>query len=154
MNKKVEIEIEAGHTYTGGDKEGEKYTSVKYGGSTYGGGMPCDNDLEIKSSIEHAKKNIIENGDTPVIKDLRIKLSNFVVESSPKLSECSQKKAIIQINVSADGTWLITSDESMIGVGSGAIGNNGKTLTMEEGLEQMENWLKEDGYTEFEQVVV
>ena len=59
---KVEIKIEE-RGYNGG----VKYTSVGYSGRTYGGGSPCDNDDEIRSSIEHAEKTIKSNGDTPVI---------------------------------------------------------------------------------------
>ena len=69
MNK-VKIEISKG-TYSKSHKDGAEYTSVGYDGKRYGGTSPCDNQEEIDSSIEHAKKTIIKEGDIPILYDLR-----------------------------------------------------------------------------------
>lgn len=73
MNKKVEITIEEGQCYTYKEKEGVPFTSVEYNAYIYGGASPCNDEQEINSSIENAKKTILSHQDIPVINDKRAK---------------------------------------------------------------------------------
>jgi len=66
MNEKVEIEITESH-YAKSHKNGVLHTGVTYWGRKYGGSSPCDNDEEVRSSIEHAEEVIKEEGDIPIV---------------------------------------------------------------------------------------
>jgi len=66
MNQRVEIVLSDGYYTTGG-----RFTGVDYFGSNYGGGCPCNNQKEINSAIDHAKKIIRDNGDIPIVVDKR-----------------------------------------------------------------------------------
>ena len=73
MKDKVYIKVTEGGHYVNSVKNGRDYTSVSYSGKKYGGSSPCDNDEEIKKSIEWAKKTIQNEGDMPILQDERKK---------------------------------------------------------------------------------
>ena len=75
--KKVIIKVEAGHHYSPSVKDGREFISVNCMGSTYGAGHPCDNEDEVKFTIESGKKMVRENGDIPVVEDNRLTLDRF-----------------------------------------------------------------------------
>ena len=68
--KRVEIIIQKGN-YDPSHKNGRGYVSVDFMASRYGRASPCDSEEEVKDAITSCKKWIIEEGDIPIIKDLR-----------------------------------------------------------------------------------
>lgn len=71
MKEKVKILIEGGRHYHKEVHNGAEYISVGFMAKTYGMGCPCDNEEEIRSAIEHARKTIIKAGDKPIVEDTR-----------------------------------------------------------------------------------
>ena len=68
--KRVEIIIQEDN-YNPSHKNGREYVSVSFMASRYGNASPCDSEEEIKNAIISYKKRIIEEGDIPIVKDLR-----------------------------------------------------------------------------------
>jgi hypothetical protein len=64
--------------FTGGDKEGQAFTSVEFQANTYGSASPCVTKEEIESSILHAKEWITREGDTYEVEDNRLTLSQWL----------------------------------------------------------------------------
>ena len=73
MNKKVNITIDDNpeNIFTGGDLVGQHFVSVDFQAGRYGSGSPCINEEQVNNAVEHAKKWIIEEGDTSTINDIR-----------------------------------------------------------------------------------
>jgi hypothetical protein len=123
---------------------------VNYGGCVlYPDGHIVDNfkdrfTKEDLAELEKKAKELEEKGFTGH--------SYSVICSCIRALKGSFGKSIIKIKVYTDGTWLVSSDESCIAIGSGAISGD-RTLTLEEAIESMEGYLKEDGFAEFEQIV-
>jgi hypothetical protein len=68
--KKIEITIQT-KNYDPSYKNGMSYTSVDFMASIYGAAFPCDTEEQVKDAIRHFKEWIIEEGDIPIVKDLR-----------------------------------------------------------------------------------
>lgn len=81
MNNKVDIIIR--DTYENGERcvfsefveenGGKPYTDVSCSGSTYGMGCPCETEEKVQKAVESCKLLILDEGDKPLIKDLRDK---------------------------------------------------------------------------------
>lgn len=68
--KRIEIIIDKSR-YDPSHKNGCEFTSVDFQASRYGSSTPCDNENQVRDAILSCKKRIIEEGDIPIIKDLR-----------------------------------------------------------------------------------
>ena len=68
--KRVEITIQKDN-YDPSHKNGKEYVSVDFMANRYGSALPCDNEEQVKDAIISCKKWIIEEGDIPMVKDLR-----------------------------------------------------------------------------------